>query len=93
MCSVVSVGRACKKCPAKRFSLDLAEKKFGRDLDILDFCHFNTNDSNTNMGNAKKEASRKTREGKTGDGMGNVKTKGENFYRYGFAQKRDIWWC
>ncbi|EEH41696.2 nucleolar GTP-binding protein [Paracoccidioides lutzii Pb01] len=33
------------------------------------------------MGTAKKEAARKLREGKTGDGMGNVKTKGENFYR------------
>ncbi|KAF2818790.1 NGP1NT-domain-containing protein [Ophiobolus disseminans] len=33
------------------------------------------------MGNAKKEASRKERQGKTGDGMGNVKVKGENFYR------------
>ncbi|KAF2861321.1 NGP1NT-domain-containing protein [Piedraia hortae CBS 480.64] len=33
------------------------------------------------MGNAKKEASRKQREGKTGDGMGNVRTKGENHYR------------
>lgn len=34
------------------------------------------------MGSQKKEANRKVREGKTGDGMGNVKTKGENFYRY-----------
>jgi len=34
------------------------------------------------MGTAKKEASRKVREGKTSDGMANVKTKGENFYRY-----------
>lgn len=33
------------------------------------------------MGNFKKEASRKEREGKAKDGMGNVKTKGENFYR------------
>ncbi|KAI9779408.1 MAG: GTPase required for pre-60S ribosomal subunit nuclear export and maturation [Geoglossum umbratile] len=33
------------------------------------------------MGTHKKEASRKERSGKTGDGMGNVKTKGENFYR------------
>ncbi|KAF1841528.1 NGP1NT-domain-containing protein [Cucurbitaria berberidis CBS 394.84] len=33
------------------------------------------------MGTAKKEASRKERQGKTGDGMGNVKVKGENFYR------------
>ena len=34
------------------------------------------------MGTHKKEANRKVREGKTGDGMGNVKVKGENFYRY-----------
>ncbi|KAF2140962.1 uncharacterized protein K452DRAFT_288354 [Aplosporella prunicola CBS 121167] len=33
------------------------------------------------MGNFKKEANRKDRQGKTGDGMNNVKTKGENFYR------------
>ncbi|KKZ66370.1 hypothetical protein EMCG_07873 [[Emmonsia] crescens] len=33
------------------------------------------------MGTAKKEAARKERQGKTGDGMANVKTKGENFYR------------
>jgi len=34
------------------------------------------------MGTHKKEAARKERQGKTGDGMGNVRTKGENFYRY-----------
>lgn len=34
------------------------------------------------MGTSKKEASRKVRQGKVGDGMNNVKTKGENFYRY-----------
>ncbi|KAI4218668.1 MAG: hypothetical protein LQ349_008618 [Xanthoria aureola] len=33
------------------------------------------------MGTGKKEASRKERQGKVGDGMNNVKTKGENFYR------------
>ncbi|KAI4260293.1 MAG: hypothetical protein L6R42_004130 [Xanthoria sp. 1 TBL-2021] len=33
------------------------------------------------MGTGKKEASRKERQGKVGDGMDNVKTKGENFYR------------
>ncbi|CBX99409.1 GTPase required for pre-60S ribosomal subunit nuclear export and maturation [Plenodomus lingam] len=33
------------------------------------------------MGTQKKEANRKERQGKTGDGMGNVKVKGENFYR------------
>lgn len=34
------------------------------------------------MGTGKKEASRKVRQGKVNDGMGNVKMKGENFYRY-----------
>jgi hypothetical protein len=34
------------------------------------------------MGTGKKEAQRKIRQGKVGDGMGNVKVKGENFYRY-----------
>jgi len=34
------------------------------------------------MGVQKKEKARKEREGKTGDGMGNVKVKGTNFYRY-----------
>ncbi|KAF2000295.1 NGP1NT-domain-containing protein [Amniculicola lignicola CBS 123094] len=33
------------------------------------------------MGTHKKEANRKIRQGKTGDGMANVKVKGENFYR------------
>ncbi|KAF2665112.1 putative nucleolar GTPase [Microthyrium microscopicum] len=33
------------------------------------------------MGTGKKEASRKERQGKTNDGMANVKIKGENFYR------------
>ncbi|KAI9845193.1 MAG: GTPase required for pre-60S ribosomal subunit nuclear export and maturation [Thelocarpon superellum] len=33
------------------------------------------------MGVSKKEASRKERQGKSSDGMANVKTKGENFYR------------
>ncbi|KAK5992962.1 Nucleolar GTP-binding protein 2 [Cladobotryum mycophilum] len=33
------------------------------------------------MGTGKKEATRRVRQGKTGDGLGNVKTKGENFYR------------
>lgn len=37
------------------------------------------------MGSGKKEAARKERQGKTGDGMGNVRTKGENFYRYDHA--------
>jgi nuclear GTP-binding protein len=33
------------------------------------------------MGTGKKEKNRKIREGKVGDGFGNVKVKGENFYR------------
>lgn len=33
------------------------------------------------MGTGKKEANRKERQGKVGDGMANVKVKGENFYR------------
>ncbi|KAH7413081.1 NUC091 domain-containing protein [Cadophora sp. MPI-SDFR-AT-0126] len=39
------------------------------------------------MGRAKKEASRKVREGKSSDGMANVKVKGENFYRTGKQAK------
>jgi nuclear GTP-binding protein len=35
------------------------------------------------MGTQKKEKNRKERQGKTGDGMANVKVKGENFYRSG----------
>jgi hypothetical protein len=34
------------------------------------------------MGTGKKEAARRERQGKTSDGMANVKVKGENFYRY-----------
>ena len=33
------------------------------------------------MGSGKKEAQRRERQGKEGNGMNNVKTKGENFYR------------
>lgn len=40
------------------------------------------------MGTQKKEKNRKERQGKTGDGMGNVKVKGENFYRYAFWRIR-----
>lgn len=42
----------------------------------------NTYKEAATMGTQKKEKNRKEREGKTSDGMGNVKTKGENFYRY-----------
>jgi hypothetical protein len=38
-------------------------------------------DSTANMGSGKKEANRKERQGLTGDGMANIKLKGENFYR------------
>lgn len=37
------------------------------------------------MGTGKKEASRKVRQAKVGDGMANVKVKGENFYRLVFT--------
>lgn len=33
------------------------------------------------MGVGKKEKVRQERQGKSNDGMGNVNTKGENFYR------------
>ena len=39
------------------------------------------------MGTGKKEKSRKAKDGKVGDGMGNVKVKGENFYRTGKQAK------
>jgi hypothetical protein len=44
--------------------------------------------TNTKMGTGKKEANRKIRQGKVGDGMANVKTKGENFYRSAKKVKR-----
>lgn len=47
------------------------------------------------MGTGKKEASRKARQGKIGDGMANVKVKGENFYRYVWGlnlQLRSVCW-
>lgn len=34
------------------------------------------------MGSGKKEAARREREGQANDNSGNVKVKGENFYRY-----------
>lgn len=40
-----------------------------------------TLEQNGVMGSGKKEAARRERQGKTSDGMGNVRTKGENFYR------------
>jgi hypothetical protein len=41
------------------------------------------------MGTGKKEATRKVRQGKVGDGMENVKVKGENFYRYVVPSRRN----
>ena len=38
------------------------------------------------MGQHKKESNRKERQGKTSDGMANVKVKGENFYRCVFLR-------
>lgn len=45
------------------------------------------------MGTGKKEATRRERQGKDGkDGMGNVRVKGENFYRSGKRVKQlNIW--
>ena len=39
------------------------------------------------MGTGKKEKTRKEKQGKPGDGMANVKVKGENFYRTGKQAK------
>ncbi|CAF9906742.1 MAG: GTPase required for pre-60S ribosomal subunit nuclear export and maturation [Alectoria fallacina] len=39
------------------------------------------------MGTGKKEKTRKEKQGKVGDGMANVKVKGENFYRTGKQAK------
>ncbi|OGM40045.1 nucleolar GTP-binding protein 2 [Aspergillus bombycis] len=40
------------------------------------------------MGTGKKEATRRERQGKVGDGMANVRVKGENFYRDAKKVKR-----
>ncbi|KAL4744022.1 NUC091 domain-containing protein [Aspergillus similis] len=40
------------------------------------------------MGTGKKEATRRVRQGKVGDGMANVRVKGENFYRDAKKVKR-----
>ncbi|BCS21024.1 putative GTPase NOG2 [Aspergillus puulaauensis] len=40
------------------------------------------------MGSGKKEATRRNRQGKVGDGMANVRVKGENFYRDAKKVKR-----
>lgn len=38
-------------------------------------------DSQAKMGTFKKEKNRRARDGSSAGGLGNVKTKGENFYR------------
>lgn len=43
--------------------------------------HFSWTSERFAMGTGKKEATRRSRQGKTGDGLGNVRVKGENFYR------------
>ncbi len=64
-----------------------SKKSFGPNETFLFCCqHCNCETRQTprrplKMGTGKKEASRKERQGKVGDGMNNVKTKGENFYR------------
>ena len=45
------------------------------------------------MGTGKKEAARKVRQGKTDDGMSNVRTKGENFYRYVHHENLVAFWA
>lgn len=45
------------------------------------------------MGTGKKEAARKVRQGKPDDGMANVKTKGENFYRYVQPKQKSSLFC
>jgi hypothetical protein len=55
------------------------------DLDVPQLQRYKRHNSalrlDCKMGTGKKEAARKVRQGKTGDGMNNVKVKGENFYR------------
>ena len=61
------------------------EKKFGGINLKLCLLHHQSSrrhsETTAKMGQQKKEANRKERQGKTSDGMGNVKVKGENFYR------------
>lgn len=59
--------------------LSLSQKKKFRSLPTKDINISPLN--NAEMGTGKKEKNRKIREGKVGDGFGNVKVKGENFYR------------
>ena len=49
--------------------------------------HLQASPWTTKMGTGKKEKTRKEKQGKVGDGMANVKVKGENFYRTGKQAK------
>jgi hypothetical protein len=78
-----SVVSSCTNISAKALVAAAGEKV--RPMFALTFCTSTTRKldwKHAAMGTQKKEANRKERQGKTGDGMGNVKTKGENFYRY-----------
>jgi hypothetical protein len=80
-----------RRAPAEKWKCqDFGKKKFGRpNFELLQFTIFVARpqqilSQSGNMGTHKKEANRKERQGKTGDGMGNVRVKGENFYRFAF---------
>ena len=81
------VGEPARKALECKRAKTRGKKKFGQYSTATFQHHDTTHTSTTNcsaftMGTHKKEANRKERQGKTGDGMGNVKVKGENFYRY-----------
>lgn len=62
------------------------------EIDPTTFLATTKNSSQRTMGTGKKEAARRERQGKTGDGMSNVRTKGENFYRSAKRVKQlNIW--
>ena len=77
------VGRTCANIFAKTLAAAAGEKV--RRIFAVALCtstHAQTYSRKVaTMGTQKKEKNRKERQGKTGDGMGNVKVKGENFYR------------
>ena len=71
----------------KKFGLEICQRLFLLQtrwwtLSLVNPSKVETSSIASNMGTGKKEAARKVRQGKTSDGMANVKTKGENFYRY-----------
>jgi hypothetical protein len=86
----------CPRHGWSSISHDKKEKKLGGALEsrsskkkssLLPFPNtssssFLVHSNTTIMGTGKKEATRRVRQGKTGDGLGNVRVKGENFYRY-----------